>query len=289
MPSLKTIALICVVPLVASVSRPPSAWSQAPSEPGIEDTVANGGPQPPGPQPPNPQRPGPVVVELFTSQGCSSCPPADALLRHIDSVAAERGLPVYALSYHVDYWNRLGWNDPYSRSLFSRRQQVYAKAAGSRRVYTPQMIVNGTTEFVGSDRKKAHAAINESLKMSSKHRVTVSCKYDPSKRSVTIDYSVDGDPLPQRINFAVVDSPSANEVTSGENSGRTLSHVNVVRDFKVVELRSESATGNVELELPQKVHVSESTVIAFIQDPTSRSILGATSIPAAGQVSSDVR
>ena len=96
--------------------------------------------------------PGFAVVELFTSEGCSSCPPADALLAEQVRDAREHGRPVYCLAFQVDYWNRLGWADPYSDAGFSRRQNDYAQAFQSDRVYTPQVVVNGTEEFVGSDR-----------------------------------------------------------------------------------------------------------------------------------------
>ena len=95
------------------------------------------------------QRTGVAVVELFTSQGCSSCPPADTALQQVERVAKERNLRVYCLSFHVDYWNRLGWNDPYSHADYSARQATYAAKKTDNNLYTPQMIVNGTDEFVG--------------------------------------------------------------------------------------------------------------------------------------------
>ena len=105
-----------------------------------------------------------AVVELFTSEGCSSCPPPDALLAEILEDARKDGRRVFCLSFHVDYWNRLGWTDPYSAPAFSRRQQSYAQAFKNDQVYTPQMIVNGTEEFVGSDRHRSRAAIDAALK-----------------------------------------------------------------------------------------------------------------------------
>ena len=114
-----------------------------------------------------------AVVELFTSQGCSSCPPADALLRKIHEYAEENKLPVYVLSFHVDYWNRLGWTDPYSDPTYTQRQRAYARHFGTDRVYTPQMIVGGEREFVGSNGKQAGVALQESLQASARVKVSV--------------------------------------------------------------------------------------------------------------------
>src|SRR5579872_5297720 len=99
----------------------------------------------------------PVVIELFTSQGCSSCPAADKNLAELIEEAEKKGLPVYGLSFHVDYWNYIGWKDPYSRSEYTARQREYSSFLNSETVYTPQMIVNGEVEFVGSDKKAAEA------------------------------------------------------------------------------------------------------------------------------------
>ncbi|MCA9557144.1 MAG: DUF1223 domain-containing protein, partial [Myxococcales bacterium] len=106
--------------------------------------------------------PGFAVVELFTSEGCSSCPPADANLARLLKAAGDR--PVLGLSWHVDYWDRLGWKDPFSSDAATARQNAYAKAWGTRRLYTPQMVVNGRDEFVGSSEAQADAAVAAALK-----------------------------------------------------------------------------------------------------------------------------
>jgi hypothetical protein len=99
---------------------------------------------------------GAVLIELFTSEGCSSCPPADRLL---EKLAAENNDKVYVLSFHVDYWNYIGWKDPFSQARFSQRQRNYARQFSLESIYTPQMVVNGVAEFVGSDEQKLRAAI----------------------------------------------------------------------------------------------------------------------------------
>lgn len=215
---------------------------------------------------------GVAVVELFTSQGCNSCPPADVALRQIAETADKEDANVFVLSFHVDYWNRLGWNDPYSSQLASYRQRAYARAAGSKRVYTPQMIVSGTTEFVGSNRAKAKKAIGEALGRSAKS--TVSMKLNADEDGVDIDYQVDGADKDHLLNLAVVHTPKANDVPAGENRGRKLAHVNVVRAFKAIRLSELS--GSARLELPEGLAARDAQVIGYVQDLSSLAITGAS-------------
>lgn len=217
-----------------------------------------------------------AVVELFTSQGCSSCPPADTVLQQVKSVAEKGNYPVYVLSFHVDYWNRLGWTDPYSSEEFTQRQRAYASASGSNRVYTPQMVVNGTREFVGSKKDMANTAIVASLKQPSSVDVKLKNVKSPTGNTLVIDYEVRGAKPGQMINVALVESPQANKVPRGENGGRTLRHVNVVRSFKTVALKQTS--GKVELELPADVNAKNVKVIGYVQNARDRKIVGAGAI-----------
>lgn len=213
-----------------------------------------------------------VVVELFTSQGCSSCPPADQVLQQIEQVARKGDLPVYTLSFHVDYWNRLGWKDPYSDEAFSIRQRSYASAAKSRRVYTPQMIVNGTTEFVGSDRSKAHSAISQSLRPVTKRqsappRIKLNAELFGTETDVQVMYSVSGHSPGDVLNLALVVSPDPNRVPRGENAGRELSHVNVVVNFRTIPI--DEVSGKVRMRLPKGVSANETSLVAYVQKATS--------------------
>lgn len=224
---------------------------------------------------------GVAIVELFTSQGCSSCPPADVVLRKLDTVAQERGLAVHCLSFHVDYWNRLGWEDPYSSPIYSQRQRAYAVARQSRRVYTPQMIVNGSTEFNGSNQVKAQAAISKSLAEKPTAKIELDIESDAAAELVTVGYRTEGELASRLLHIALVQPSAANSVPRGENAGRDLSHANVVRAFKSMGL-SES-DGSVQLRVPSDMSLANAKIIAYIQDPKTLAIVGATSSPAANR------
>lgn len=219
---------------------------------------------------------GVAVVELFTSQGCSSCPPADNVLRQVHAIAEENDLPVHVLSFHVDYWNRLGWTDPYSDATFTRRQRMYASRLRTNRVYTPQMIVNGTTEFVGSHRSKANTAVARSLRRPAATEIRVRIDVDQSGRNVEVGYDVDESGIGKALNLAVVQSPPQNAVPRGENAGRRLSHVNVVRSFRTISV--DKKEGSSTLAIPRGVDFSDARLIAYVQDPQTLAVLGATAI-----------
>ena len=223
----------------------------------------------------NLQTQGIAVVELFTSQGCSSCPPADALLKRIEDRVEESDQPIYTLSFHVDYWNRLGWRDPYSSAAATQRQRGYAAAMGSSRVHTPQMIVNGRVEFVGSNQLKANRAINDSLKLKQSVQVSAGVK-EAEKKRLLVEYELTGAISGKVVNVAVVDSPKGNSVPRGENSGRVLSHVNIVRSFRSKVITKP--TDEIELALPADLTQDTASVVVYIQDPKSLAILGATSV-----------
>ncbi len=182
----------------------------------------------------------PVIVELFTSQGCSSCPPADRLLSQLREEGSVNGVPLIVLSEHVDYWNRLGWTDPYSAKLFSNRQRRYARAFGSGRVYTPQMIVNGGTEFVGHNRRAADAAITDAGK---RRQLSVELKrVDDERLRIRVAAPLElaragviaGDELLEVV-FVITEDDLGDDVRRGENAGRKLRHDGVVREMRVLQ------------------------------------------------------
>jgi hypothetical protein len=229
---------------------------------------ADAGADPVAPAPP---QPGFAVVELFTSQGCSSCPPADKLLSQIVTGARAHGQAVFPLAFHVDYWNHLGWADPFSSASFSARQQSYASALNLQQIYTPQMIVNGSTEFVGSDSNKADQAIQTALGSAS--TLTLKLQSDLTSGTLHIHYDLTGTPPHSTLNLAVVERGLVTNVKAGENAGETLTHDNVVRVFQSASLTD--ATGTAKLTIPEGVNLKNASLIGFIQEKDSMKILAA--------------
>ncbi|NNF58339.1 MAG: DUF1223 domain-containing protein [Rhodothermaceae bacterium] len=209
-----------------------------------------------------------AVAELFTSEGCSSCPPADALLSEL----AERD-GVIALSFHVDYWNDLGWRDPYSRDAFSERQRAYARTLDGR-VYTPQLVVDGTEGFVGSRRMQANQAINTAL--SETDQVGITLTVQPEDEGLRASYTVGSAPDEAVLHLALVQRTGEQAVARGENRGRTLHHTNIVRTFDTVEATS----GFRVLTLPEGLSPDDVRVVAYVQEGRVGPILGATIAPA---------
>ena len=215
-----------------------------------------------------------ALIELFTSEGCSSCPSADANLTRLHNEAARAGVPVYALSFHVDYWNYLGWKDPFSHRSFSDRQREYSETLDSGgRVYTPQMVVNGRLEFVGSNRRLADRAVQAALRVEPSVRLEVSANRSGQRVDVQLSSSDFGSAT--IVNVALVQNSGSRAVNAGENRGRRLRHVNIVRDFEVLRARTQ----NVSLLIPKDATAGSFRVIAYAQD-RNRSVLGAASTDA---------
>ena len=199
----------------------------------------------------------PIMVELFTSEGCSSCPPADALLAEL----AKRP-DVLALSFHVDYWDRLGWKDPYSSHEATERQNRYAKLLALPMVYTPQIVVDGKWEAVGSDRAEVERALD--LARRDPAEVPVTLALDHSQAQVTLG------PGSDRVAASVLligfDRRHVTAVKRGENSGRTLAHVDVVRG---VEEIARLSPGEIAVPIPW-----HSDLIAAVVQAADGRILG---------------
>jgi hypothetical protein len=161
----------------------------------------------------------PAVVELFTSQGCNSCPPADAYLTEL---ARQPG--ILALAYHIDYWDQLGWRDPFSSPAATARQRAYAQTLGLTTIYTPQMVINGRVDAVGSDRRQVAAAIAASA------RPMVPVTLDQDHDALTL--RVGAGTGQGRIWLIEYDLEHETRVRGGENAGRTLVNVNIVRSLE---------------------------------------------------------
>jgi hypothetical protein len=225
----------------------------------------------------------PVVVELFTSEGCSSCPAADLLLAKLVSTQPVGGAEVIALSEHVDYWNRLGWTDPFSSKQFSERQGRYAKAWRQARIYTPQMVVDGGAEFVGSDGERARREI---ARAAGEPKAAVALEAAAAGGGLRVAVR----PLPpaQRpgsdsaeVLLAVVEDGLRSEVRRGENAGRSLAHVAVVRRLEVLGplASGEPFDRRLDVVLDPSWRRERLRAVAFVQEVGSRRILGAAQIP----------
>ena len=230
----------------------------------------------------------PVVVELFTSEGCSSCPPADALLAQLDAQQPVAAAEVIALEQHVDYWNQLGWVDPFSSPERTRRQQEYAETFGNDSVDTPQMVVDGAVEFVGSREGQARQVIAEAASRG-KTPVQLTAGQNgagPGKLLLTahvpkLANAPSNDSV--EVFLAITESRLHSDVTRGENAGKALDHAGVVRELKrigVAGAKTDPAfSGTETITLVSGWKRENLRAVLFLQEKRSRRVIGAASIP----------
>lgn len=223
----------------------------------------------------------PVLVELFTSEGCSSCPPADKTLELLVKEQPFQSAEIIALSQHVDYWNRLGWADPFSSAQFSQRQDEYAQFFKRDDVYTPQMVVDGTREFVGSNMREAQKAITEAAK-TVKADVDLSAAVENNTVSLTVKIENLSDNLESAdVLLAVTEDNLASSVGRGENAGRKLTHIAVVRNLTNIAT-VKNGQKSVEIaplfQLDKNWKKENLSAVVFVQDAKSRQVLGASKI-----------
>ncbi len=212
-----------------------------------------------------------AVVELFTSEGCSSCPPAEKVFNDIINDAEKNHKSVYCLEYHVDYWNRGGWKDLFSKNQFTLRQNMYSATLQQRELYTPQMIVNGETEFIGSHKDEATVAIEKSLKDPPKLSLTIDVD-STTIDSIYIHYSSSETNKNFSLHFAVVESGLVSKIGKGENSGKTLTHNHVVRIFYSTSLNEKS--DEVKIPLNKLKLNANCSLIVFAQHKQTMKVLG---------------
>lgn len=223
--------------------------------------------------------PGFSVVELYTSEGCSSCPSADKLAARIQKENADK--PVYILAFHVDYWNRLGWKDVFSDPAFTKRQRQYASLLKLSSVYTPQAVVDGQSEFVGSQEATMRKAIAEGLARKVSSKILLENARSTGER-VSVDYHITG---PARTGLsgntslilALVQKTAESKVRSGENAGRTLPHVQITRAIQTVNINGKAA-GKGQIAIPARLQTAGMEVIALLQNNESGQILAANKI-----------
>jgi hypothetical protein len=198
----------------------------------------------------------PVLVELFTSEGCSSCPPADRLLESLDPQAI-------VLSEHVDYWDRLGWRDPYSAHANTLRQEGYARGFGINGPYTPQMVIDGATEFVGNDSRRA---LDEISRARTREKIGVHL----ARTAGGVQVQIDSAAKPAEVWLALADDSGSSQVTAGENRGRQLHHVAILRSLR----KLGSLKRNVAFAQNIAVPADTGRVIVFVQDAGLGKIYG---------------
>jgi hypothetical protein len=224
----------------------------------------------------------PVLVELFTSEGCSDCPPADALLERLDRSQPVRGVELIVLSEHVDYWNDIGWRDPYSLHEYSQRQGAYAGHFGIGSVYTPQMVVDGHFEFVGSDERGAIEAIEGAAK-TAKIPVSISSVHLEAGNAVTLHVEAGRLPSSSAVRsadvlIATADESDESHVSRGENAGRTLKHISVLRTLTRVGTVDQSGEFSQDVRIrTNRVNAGNLRVVAIVQEAPIGRVLGAGS------------
>ncbi len=207
-----------------------------------------------------------AVIELFTSEGCSSCPRADELLAKVQQEIGNK--PVYLLAYHVDYWDHQGWRDIFSSPDYTKRQHQYAASLNTQ-IYTPQVVVNGKTEFVGSDSLSMKASLAAALSGTPASTLILHGKQQSGK--LTINYQVPAESEKAELVITVLQKNSVRYIKRGENQGRTIHHAQVVRSIHTFS-PSKSGNGQVTISLPQEFTVTEWEVIGLLQDPQTRVI-----------------
>ena len=213
-----------------------------------------------------------AVLELFTSEGCSSCPPADDA---VAKIANENKGDVFVLCFHVDYWDQLGWKDAFSSAAYTQRQKEYAQALALSSVYTPQAILNGKEELVGSDDAKLRDGIKDQLEYTSNaydNKLTLDAGSKDGKK-VAVSCLVKN-ATEDQLCIALVQLRADSKVLKGENQGKHLRHVDIVRDFKSVSPGASKA-GSVELTIPDGLTVKDCRVIAFLQSRLNMQISAA--------------
>ncbi|MBA2761248.1 MAG: DUF1223 domain-containing protein [Segetibacter sp.] len=218
-----------------------------------------------------PTKEGFAVVELFTSEGCSSCPSAD---KAVAALPAQFPQNVFILSFHVDYWNYIGWKDVFSKPEYTQRQKKYASKLRLQSIYTPQVIVNGRHEFVGSNKAKLQSTITSELKSTDGKLIDLLAATDG--KTLTVTYKAK-ETTSEELNIALIQKEGVTEVKRGENGGRKLYHINIVRDFKSVAV-TKDGKGTVRLTIPEELSKDNFAVIAYLQQKNNGIITAAKKI-----------
>lgn len=212
------------------------------------------------------------LIELFTSEGCSSCPPADEVLAKIQKEIVNQ--PIFVIAYHVDYWNRLGWKDKFSRPEFSKRQMDYGNLLNAQ-IYTPQVIINGKEEYVGSDEQAIRKALSRAVNTASSTTLKLDAQQNDGQ--IALNYQATGTFPTYQLLVALVQKSAVSKVSNGENSGRTLYHAQIVSQLQTVAIAAKGK-GAVSIKLPADFNPQNWELIGFIQDTTTGEIFAADKV-----------
>lgn len=217
----------------------------------------------------NTDKKGFALLELYTSEGCSSCPPADELLGKIQNEYRDKN--VFVLAYHVDYWDKQGWKDIFSNADFTKRQYDYAQFMDKEPIYTPQVIINGKTDYIGSQETILRNGIKSAL--SRPALTNLSLETAQNSNVLSVQYNVESTSKNSRLLLALVQKEAKSKVKRGENAHRVLSHYQIVRQLQTVNL-NKGKKGTATISLPKNYNAQGFEVIGFVQDADSGVILG---------------
>lgn len=213
-----------------------------------------------------------ALIELFTSEGCSSCPAADAILEEVQKKYSDKN--VLIVGYHVDYWDKLGWKDVFSNPSFTERQEYYSTIFHLNSIYTPQVVINGKKEFIGSNKNQLTSSIEDQLN----ERSAVSIKLTAVQNTegkIDVHYSAEGvDTKKEQAILVLIQKMATNEIRKGENQGKTLHHINIVRKILYLPLKEKTTS----FTLPAGLQKEDVFVTGFIQDKRSGNIKAMQSV-----------
>ncbi|RDY57757.1 DUF1223 domain-containing protein [Flagellimonas nanhaiensis] len=211
-----------------------------------------------------------VVLELFTSQGCSSCPPADELLEKVKNQYPKE---VFALSYHVDYWNYIGWKDPFSKSIYTKKQSDYNRKFGYSGNYTPELVINGREHLVGSNQYKLYSKIAAYKGKRAENDIDLS-NIESLGNRVSFEYKIEGSLEGKLARVVLVLNDKTTKVTRGENRNRVLRNSNIVVAEKYVE--SVDKNGATTINIPATVNADDNLILMVLIENDNLDITGAS-------------